>query len=598
LRDFEITITLYFIYHADLFTKNKETYNSHLFWTNRHRFFLYLLIKTLQHKKHKKMNFQSLQFMRDIASIIDPDLVVVGDNGEQNGPFVYAPPGGSGTDWIPLIPIMDGTSTGGPLDPSTGGPIDPSTGGPIDPSTGGPLDPSTGGPLDPSTGGPLDPSTGGTDTEPVIGGNKCNWGPSYWCENEANFQECVKSKQPDATLETFPVCNKSQNKCIQGPAYWCASDKNFAECIQSKGYDGTRDSFKACQVEPTKPIGGKKCTWGPAYWCASDSNFKECIQSKGYDGTRQDFKACAPYMNTDVCAKDLKNCSDGSTVTRDPENECQFKPCPTRVCAMDVKSCDDGSTVPRDPANNCRFMPCPTGVCPMDVKSCDDGSTVPRDPANECQFMPCPTDVCPMDVKICPDGSTMPRDQENSCQFMPCPVGSKDCTKGPAFWCASDENFKKCVQSKGYNGDRTSLAACKPYLTKPTKCTQGPAYWCSSDKRFKECNNLLGATRKNTKACKPYMPTPVKPIPGLGEHKCTQGPAYWCASKENYEKCVESTKSYEDFCAQYTPDDGHSDNTFIICPHCGEKVKNQPNVENYLGHNQNIYQFRNYQVNQ
>ena len=184
------------------------------------------------------------------------------------------------------------------------------------------------------------------------------------------------------------------------------------------------------------------------------------------------------------------------------------------------------------------------------------------------------------------------RESFKACKpYLPKP-GEDDCTQGPAFWCASDENFQKCVQAKGYEGDRASLAACKPYVPKPigeNKCILGPAYWCSSDKRFKECNKVLGATRQNTKACEPYLSKPI------GEHKCTQGPTYWCASKENFDKCVDTEKSYEEFCSQYKPQPvkpGVYINAFMYCPHCGKKVRKYY-TQNYLGQTQNFFQYNN-----
>merc|ERR1740123_2577114 len=63
------------------------------------------------------------------------------------------------------------------------------------------------------------------------------------------------------------------------------------------------------------------------------------------------------------------------------------------VCPEDTHQCPDGSTVLRDPANNCQFPGCLQGkplVCPADVQQCPDGSIIIRDPANSCQFPACP----------------------------------------------------------------------------------------------------------------------------------------------------------------------------------------------------------------
>jgi len=73
---------------------------------------------------------------------------------------------------------------------------------------------------------------------------------------------------------------------------------------------------------------------------------------------------CAKEIKTDdtsgvVCTKEAKLCPDGSSVGRDPHNNCEFEPCPSEiVCIDDVKLCSDGSAVVRDPHNNCEFKPC------------------------------------------------------------------------------------------------------------------------------------------------------------------------------------------------------------------------------------------------
>lgn len=70
------------------------------------------------------------------------------------------------------------------------------------------------------------------------------------------------------------------------------------------------------------------------------------------------------------CTKDLKVCPDGNSVTRNPDNNCEFDPCPVEkvkapykkepmICPADVKECPDGSYVSRDHNNNCKFKECP-----------------------------------------------------------------------------------------------------------------------------------------------------------------------------------------------------------------------------------------------
>jgi hypothetical protein len=210
-------------------------------------------------------------------------------------------------------------------------------------------------------------------------------------------------------------------------------------------------------LPPLNPIrtGARACSSGPAFWCASDENFRDCIQSKGFKGTRADFKACRPYGTT---------------------------------CPADVSACSDGSFVSRDPSNNCNFAPC--------------GNVSDR--------------VCSQETIECEDGRRMPRDPQNDCQFQQCPEAVGECAQGPAFWCSSDENFNKCVTANGYVGNRASLAACRPYIPAPeapvagqSPCTQGPDYWCGSPEAFSQC---VATDRSYEDFCAPYRQPPV-PVP-------------------------------------------------------------------------------------
>lgn len=103
-----------------------------------------------------------------------------------------------------------------------------------------------------------------------------------------------------------------------------------------------------------------------------------------------------------ACTKDAKICPDGQTVSRNPELNCEFNPCPKPAseteCMDDMKQCPDGSFVLRDPHQECAFKACPEKskqtepviYCTQEVLQCDDGSYVGRDPNNNCEFKPCP----------------------------------------------------------------------------------------------------------------------------------------------------------------------------------------------------------------
>jgi hypothetical protein len=93
----------------------------------------------------------------------------------------------------------------------------------------------------------------------------------------------------------------------------------------------------------------------------------------------------APITPTNVCALELRECKDGSFVGRDPNNRCNFSPCPKdmtmassvtsasaqsvgtslNVCEQGLRECADGSFVGRDPNNSCDYFLCPKAMASM-----------------------------------------------------------------------------------------------------------------------------------------------------------------------------------------------------------------------------------------
>merc|ERR1719499_1756324 len=85
---------------------------------------------------------------------------------------------------------------------------------------------------------------------------------------------------------------------------------------------------------------------------------------------------------------------DGSTRTCSGTADDSADATDAPVCPADVQQCSDGSTVSRDPAKDCAFPECPGSVvCPADTQECSDGSSVSRDPAKDCAFPACPGSV-------------------------------------------------------------------------------------------------------------------------------------------------------------------------------------------------------------
>ena len=85
-----------------------------------------------------------------------------------------------------------------------------------------------------------------------------------------------------------------------------------------------------------------------------------------------------------------------------------------------------------------------------------------------------------------------------------------------------------------------------------THLPDGPAYWCASLSNAKKCDfDVKGCAKycKNAKEngledseiCNP-------PAPMVGKNKCTQGPSFFCASVANAKKCGTDVKDCKKYC--------------------------------------------------
>jgi len=117
------------------------------------------------------------------------------------------------------------------------------------------------------------------------------------------------------------------------------------------------------------------------------------------------------------CPTDVKQCSDGSYVSRIPPN-CEFAACAAiqpvpiadekKPCADDMKQCSDGSNVLRI-APNCEFAACPEKPSPTDETKPAATPTLTVDPTTE----PSPTD------RILADNSSNSQSSSQSTYNLP-----------------------------------------------------------------------------------------------------------------------------------------------------------------------------------
>eukprot|EP01083_Nonionella_stella_P234396 825142_1 len=95
------------------------------------------------------------------------------------------------------------------------------------------------------------------------------------------------------------------------------------------------------------------------------------------------------------------------------------------ICTMDVKECVDGSFVSRDGDNNCEFQPCPEdkdSEVPITAIAAEGGNIVAGESNAGEEKTEDLVSVCAMDLKECADGMTfVSRDDKNNCEFESCP---------------------------------------------------------------------------------------------------------------------------------------------------------------------------------
>lgn len=181
-----------------------------------------------------------------------------------------------------------------------------------------------------------------------------------------------------------------------------------------------------------------------------------------------------------VCDEDVKTCSDGTDLKRDWRKRCRFPRCTdashekkvnlksaVEKCKPDRKACPDKFFVKRNPNDNCNFYPCP---CTRDGKLCPDGITeVFRDGHNNCAFQTCPQPITMKNRQCCP-----PEDKPK------CP--SAQCCAETGQWsCPINRSLGyKCgasVITTGF-GSECNVKKCCDASEKPSTCPSGEAACC------------------------------------------------------------------------------------------------------------------------
>ncbi|CAB9496954.1 expressed unknown protein [Seminavis robusta] len=149
--------------------------------------------------------------------------------------------------------------------------------------------------------------------------------------------------------------------------------------------EGCPREIKICSDLSIVTRTGSNCEFTPCPKGTCFMDMKRCA-----DGTKV---ARDPENNCDflTCRRSIPDLNE--EVPEQPEETTTEKEDPTVQCpSRDIKMCTDLTTVVRT-GPDCNFAACPPGSCLADSKECSDGVVVGRDPENDCEFFPCPKEV-------------------------------------------------------------------------------------------------------------------------------------------------------------------------------------------------------------
>lgn len=213
-----------------------------------------------------------------------------------------------------------------------------------------------------------------------------------------------------------------------------------------------------------------------------------------------------------------KKCPDGSVVSRDPNNNCAFSPCP--ACCMAPKPSDDECG--RSGCHCCSNGEWLTGNSGPTLSSREACARVNLAPSKSCQA------VCPRDAKECPDGTMVIRSPELGCNFeacpkvLPAPSSCLDCPTGRWFdgcnTCScSDEGEAVCTK-RICNPDAllpepsceasAASTCCSPRIPSNVSCGTSGCHCCSDGNWLA---GHTGPTVTTDMACRLVQLEPSKP---------------------------------------------------------------------------------------
>ena len=150
-------------------------------------------------------------------------------------------------------------------------------------------------------------------------------------------------------------------------------------------------------------------------------------------------------------------------------------------------------------------------ACPRDVRECRDGSFVTRDPKLDCEFPECKPVVCPKDARECRDGSFVTRDPKLDCEFSQCPVDptkpTEEQTKPTESPASDDEIVEQCIRKCLGCGDFCS-ADEKEVCVSKCKCEKADCNLIKCERGFES----FIPKGKCCPECRPVKTTTPEPV--------------------------------------------------------------------------------------
>lgn len=180
------------------------------------------------------------------------------------------------------------------------------------------------------------------------------------------------------------------------------------------------------------------------------------------------------------CTTDVKECSDGSFVSRNPDNDCAFDPCPPCSLKYEIGNCE--ALIPRF------YYDASTGECEEFKYGGCGGNENNFETEMECAVACKEPKACTKDAKLCPSGIALGRDPYNNCEFPDCVCGGFEncrsyfdgckkckCNADGTETCVENDKLKRLC--KNGNGRRKMESKC-------LRCEKG--YSVNSDGKCQE----------------------------------------------------------------------------------------------------------------